>query len=80
MTDDHRDDEAIVELGRTGNIIEAQRLVAELEARGITAARLNDMRVVYGSALQDSRGTRVLVFENDVDAARRIARDIGIDL
>jgi len=76
----HRNDEAIVELGRLPGIVEAEALMAELKGQGIRSSLnqndLGGMRPHLGYV----QGVSVYVFENDAEVARRIARDVGIEI
>jgi hypothetical protein len=76
---DHHDHEAIVELARLAEPIEANELVAELEAKGIKATISTDDSSGMRPNLGFAQGCGVLVFENDLQAAQQVLRDLGLD-
>jgi len=77
MSDDHRDDESIVELTRVPGIVEAEAFIAELKGQGIKAAlNQNDLGGMRPN-ISYSQGVSIYVFEGDVPAAARVGRDLG---
>src|SRR4051812_37365039 len=77
--DDHRDDEHIVELMRLPNRFAADVVVAALEARGITASAVHSDAGGWAPNLSAYPGHRVMVFENDVETARALVAEEGLD-
>jgi hypothetical protein len=76
---DHHDHEAIVELARLAGPVEVSALIAELEAKGIKAISSTDDGSGMRPNLRYVQGYRVLVFENDLDPARRVLRALDLD-
>jgi hypothetical protein len=76
---DHHDHEAIVELASLASPVEVSALVAELDARGIRAIRSTDDGYGMRPYLTYAHGCRVLVFENDLERARRVLRALDLD-
>ena len=76
--DPHRNNEKIVTLATYPSPVEAEVLVTELCGAGIVAevAADNDGALEPGLAMAD--GYPVLVFEGDVEAATRVARDLDL--
>ena len=70
---DHRDHEAIVELTRVAGPVEVAALLAALEANGIKAMTSTDDGGMRPSVTY-VEGSRVLVFEGDLERARRVLR------
>jgi hypothetical protein len=76
---DHHDDEAIVELACLRGPVEVGALVAELDAKGITAISSTDDSFGMRPYLTYVNGYRVLVFENDLERARAVLRALDLD-
>ena len=76
---DHHDDERIVELFCVPSIVEAQGILAELQGQGITAMTSTDDVGGQRPSLAFAQGYRVLVFEHDLERARRVLTDLGQD-
>jgi Putative prokaryotic signal transducing protein len=75
----HHDREAIVELARVRGPVEVSALLAELEAHGIKAMTSVDDAGGTGPNLSYAEGYRVLVFEGDLERARRVLRALDLD-
>lgn len=76
---DHHDTEAIVELARVRGPIEVSALLAELEAKGIKAISSADDVGGMRPSLTYLDGYRVLVFEGDLERARRVLKALDLD-
>ncbi len=76
---DHRENEHIVELMNLPTRFEADVIVAALEARGIKAGAIHSQ--ASGRAPNRSMyvGHRVMVFENDLEVARALVAEQGLD-
>ena len=70
--DDHRDDEHIVVLTTLPTRFAADVVVAALESRGIKAAAVHSDAGGWAPNLSAYVGHRVMVFEDDVEAARAL--------
>ena len=77
--DDHRDNEQIVELVRVPSRFAADVIVAALEARGIKSTALHSDAGGWAPNLSVYVGHRVMVFENDVETARALLVEEGLD-
>jgi hypothetical protein len=77
--DDHRDNEQIVELMRLPSRFAADVVVAALDARGIKAAAVHSDAGGWAPHLSAYVGHRVMVFENDVETARALLVEEGLD-
>ena len=75
---DHRNDEAIVELTRVPTQIEANAIIAELAGKKIKAMSGSDDAGGWRPQLTYTNGVRVLVFEDDLEAAQRVLRDLSL--
>ena len=76
MSDEPRPEGTIVELTTVESFVEAEALIAALEAADIKAVRGTDEAGGWLPNLAASDGYRVLVFDDDLEAARRIADDL----
>jgi hypothetical protein len=76
---DHHDREAIVELARVRGPVEVAALLAELEANGIKANSSADDVGGMRPSLSYVDGYRVLVFEGDLERARRVLNTLDLD-
>lgn len=76
---DHRDNEHIVELMRVPTRFAADVVVAALESRGIKASALHSDAGGWAPNLAMYVGHRVMVFENDVEIARALVIEEGLD-
>jgi hypothetical protein len=74
--DDHRNEEHIVELMRLPSRFAADVIVAALEARGIRASAPRSGGVFATNAKSTNL---VLVFENDLEVARALVAEEGLD-
>jgi hypothetical protein len=77
-TREHRDDEAIVELARVPGPVEVGALLAELKAKGIKAMSSADDVAGLRPSMAYIQGYRVLVFERDLERARRVLRALDL--
>ena len=75
----HHEHERTVEIAVLGTEFEANTLVSELEARGIDATIVTDSSGGLTPQLVYADGARVVVFENDVAAARQVVADLFPD-
>jgi hypothetical protein len=75
----HHDHEAIVELARVWGPVEVAALLAELEARGIKAITSVDDAGGMRPSMTYTEGYRVLVFEGDLEQARRVLKTLELD-
>jgi hypothetical protein len=76
---DHHDREAIVELARVPGPVAVGALLAELEANGIKAISTADDVGGMRPSLSYVDGYRVLVFEGDLERARRVLKTLDRD-
>jgi Putative prokaryotic signal transducing protein len=76
---DHRDDEHIVELVSVPTRFEADVIVAALESRGIKAAAVHSDADGWLPQYARIVGHRVMVFENDLEAARAIVAETNTE-
>jgi len=76
---DHHDREAIVELARVRGPVEVGALLAELQANGIKAISSADDVGGMRPSLSYVDGYRVLVFEGDLELARRVLKTLDLD-
>jgi Putative prokaryotic signal transducing protein len=76
---DHHDGEAIVQLARVRSPVEVGALLAELEANGIKAISSGDDVGGMRPSLSYVDGYRVLVFDGDLERARRVLKTLDRD-
>ena len=76
---DHHDHERIVELTRVPSVVAAQGILAELRGQGITAMTGTDDVGGQRPSLTFAQGYRVLVFDNDLELAKQVLTDLGLD-
>ena len=74
--DQPRPEGSIVELTTVESFVEAEALIGALEDAGIKAIRGSDDAGGWLPNLAASEGYRVLVFDDDLEAARRIAEQV----
>jgi hypothetical protein len=72
MSEEPRPEGSIVELTTVESYVEAEALIGTLEDAGIKAIRGTDEAGGWLPNLAASGGYRVLVFDDDLEAARRI--------
>lgn len=75
----HHDREAIVELARVRGPVEVSALLAALQANGIKAISSADDVGGMRPSLSYVDGYRVMVFECDLERARRVLRTLDLD-
>jgi hypothetical protein len=77
--DDHRENEQIVELTRLSSRFAADVMVAALEARGIKASAMHSDAGGWAANLSAYVGHRVMVFQGDLEIARALLIEEGLD-